>query len=157
MRRFLISILSAIALSGCVNNGPPPPVISAAEKLCGSDIAFYDNYKADIISKNAGIAVLEMYLDDASVALFIKGYNETPPQSHEDSKHIAIWSSKAALDAHLNQRLINNSIPGANVLFIDGSNCITRIEIIPFFALEYLLRGLPVIAGGKSASALYIS
>ena len=151
MRNFLIVILSAIALSGCVSKEPPQVIMSAAEKLCGSDISFYDNYKADVIAQNPGVELLEMYLDKADVALFVKGYNETPPQSHETSPHIALWTSKDALDAHLNQRPINNSIPGANVLFIDASNCITRIETIPFFILEYLLRGLPFINGGKSA------
>ena len=151
MRNFLIAFVAVAALSGCVNTEPPQVVISAAEKLCVSEIYFYENYKADVIAQNPGRELLEMYLDKADVALFVKGYNETPPQSHETSPHIALWTSKDALDAHLNQRPINNSIPGANVLFIDASNCITRIETIPFFILEYLLRGLPFIPGGRSA------
>jgi hypothetical protein len=148
---FLTAALAAFFMSGCMPESPPKTTISAAENLCGSDISFYENYKADVIARNPGIELLEMYLDQADVALFVKGYNETPPQSHETSPHIALWTSKDALDAHLNQRPINNSIPGANVLFIDASNCITRIETIPFFILEYLLRGHPFIPGSRES------
>ncbi len=148
---FSIAALAAFFMSGCMPESPPKTTISTAEKLCGSDISFYENYKADVIAQNPGRELLEMYLDHADVALFVKGYNETPPQSHEESPHIALWTSKGALDAHLNHKPINNSIPGANVLFIDESDCITRIETIPFFILEYLLRGHPFIPGSRES------
>lgn len=147
--RFLLAALAAFFVSACVA-GMPPVTEQVAER-CGHRLNWYPGYKAELRKRNADREILERYLDDAETLIFNAAYNETPPQSRRTSAHVAVWVSRAALDAHIARKTPNNSMPAGVVVWIDEAGCITKKEVIPLLILDYLLRGKPFLPGGRES------
>lgn len=147
--RFMLAATLAFFVSACVAD-TTPPVTHIAER-CGHRLNWYPGYKAEVRKRNADREILERYMDAAETVVFNKAYNETPPQSHRTSAHVAVWVARAALDAHLARQTPNNSMPAGIVVWIGGDDCIQHKEVIPLLIIEHLLSGHAYIPGGRES------